>query len=148
MGVPIGKLVCASNRNKILSDFLRSGTYDRNRPFFMTNSPSMDILISSNLERLLFELTDHDAAQVATWMEALQNEGVYDIDDQTRKRIQTMFVGGFCDERGTIHTISDVYETFDHVVDTHAAVGFNVYQRYAKRPRSSRRCFCFYGKSI
>ncbi|HHX37531.1 MAG TPA: threonine synthase [Clostridiaceae bacterium] len=138
MGVPIGKLVCASNRNKILSDFLRSGTYDRNRPFFMTNSPSMDILISSNLERLLFELTDHDAAQVATWMEALQNEGVYDIDDQTRKRIQTMFVGGFCDERGTIHTISDVYETFDHVVDTHTAVGFNVYQRYAKRSQDHR----------
>ena len=94
MGVPIGKLICASNRNKILSDFLRSGTYDRNRPFFMTNSPSMDILISSNLERLLFELTDHDADQVSTWMEALQDEGVYVIDDRT-KNVSKVFCRRF-----------------------------------------------------
>ncbi|NLL64470.1 MAG: threonine synthase [Clostridiaceae bacterium] len=138
MGVPIGKLICASNRNKILSDFLRSGTYDRNRPFFMTNSPSMDFLISSNLERLLFELTDHDADQVSTWMEALQDEGVYVIDDRTKKRIQSVFVGGFCDEKGTIKTIGDVYQEYDHVVDTHTAVGFNVYERYAKRAQDDR----------
>lgn len=138
MGVPLGKLVCASNRNKVLSDFLRMGTYDRNRAFYLTNSPSMDILISSNLERLLFEITGHDASRIGEWMQQLREKGVYSVDNVTRKRIQNIFVGGFCDDAGTVRTISDVYERCDHVVDTHTAVGFNVYSRYAQRSQDNR----------
>lgn len=138
MGLPVGKLICASNRNKILSDFLRSGTYDRNREFYQTNSPSMDILVSSNLERLLFELTGHDSERVRSWMEELQEKGTYSIDSETKKAIQTLFVGGFCDDYGTIKVIRDVYDRYDHVIDTHTAVGFNVYGRYAHRSRDRR----------
>lgn len=138
MGIPIGKLVCASNRNKVLSDFLRSGTYDRNRAFYLTNSPSMDILISSNLERLLFEITGRDSVRVKAWMDELAVSGSYSVDAQTKKRIQSVFVGGFCDDDGVVNTINDVYTRCDHVVDTHTAVGFNVYSRYAQRSHDDR----------
>ncbi len=133
MGLPVHKLICASNRNKILSDFLRSGTYDRNRDFYATNAPSMDILISSNLERLLFELTDRDSARVAKWMEDLKTRGTYTVDPATLKRLQEIFVGGFADEVGILKTIRDLYDRCDYCVDTHTAVGFNVYERYFAR---------------
>ena len=138
MGMPAAKLICASNRNKVLSDFLRSGIYNRKREFYQTNSPSMDILVSSNLERLLFEVTGHDSERVAGWMRALQEDGTYTIDSETKKSIQTEFVGGFCDDVGAVRTISEVYDRYDHVIDTHTAVGFNVYSRYAQRSQDRR----------
>lgn len=133
MGLPIGKLICASNKNKVLSDFIRNGRYDRRREFFKTNSPSMDILISSNLERLLFELTGRDSDRLAEWMNGLQNDGFYQIDPATLRSLQEVFVGGFADEVGTLKTIREVYDRCDHLIDTHTAVGFNVYGRYAAR---------------
>ena len=133
MGIPIRKLICASNKNKVLSDFFRSGTYDRNREFYKTNSPSMDILISSNLERLLFEVTDMNAKKTSEWMEDLKTKGTYTVDPDTLKTLQMTFVGGFADEAGITKTIRDVYDRCDHVVDTHTAVGFNIYNRYYQR---------------
>ncbi len=139
MGMPVHKLICASNRNKVLSDFVRNGHYDRRRDFFATNSPSMDILVSSNLERLLFELTDRNSDKVSEWMQALSETGHYQIDQQTLKKMQAVFVGGFADEKGTLKTISNVYDRTDHVIDTHTAVGFNVYGRYAARSKDATK---------
>lgn len=133
MGIPVKKLICASNKNKVLSDFFRSGTYDRNREFFKTNSPSMDILISSNLERLLFEVTGKNAEKTSAWMEELKTRGTYSVDPETLHTLQMTFVGGFADEAGITKTIRDVYDRCDHVVDTHTAVGFNIYNRYYQR---------------
>jgi len=133
MGLPVNKLICASNRNKVLSDFFRNGTYDKNRQFYKTNSPSMDILISSNLERLLFEVTGRDYIKVAKWMNELRENGKYTVDPATLRKIQEVFVGGFADEQGTVNTIRDIYDKCDHCVDTHTAVGFNVYERYFAR---------------
>jgi len=139
MGLPVNKLICASNRNKVLSDFFRNGIYDRNRPFHKTNSPSMDILISSNLERLLFEITGRDPEKVRGWMNSLNTKGNYTVDPLTLKKIQETFVGGFSDEAGTIKTIRDVYDKCDHCVDTHTAVGFNVYERYLTRSKDESK---------
>jgi len=133
MGVPINKLICASNKNKVLSDFLRSGTYDSNRDFYRTNSPSMDILVSSNLERLLFEITGKNGAKVLEWMGQLSEKGTYSVDPATLRTLQNVFVGGFADEAGIVKTIREVYDRCDHVIDTHTAVGFNVYGRYFQR---------------
>jgi threonine synthase len=133
MGIPVRKLICASNRNKVLCDFFSTGTYDRNREFFKTTSPSMDILISSNLERLLYEVTGGNSAQVIEWMTGLNTEGKYSVDKDTLKSLQHSFVGGFADETGVAKTILDVYDRTDHVIDTHTAVGFNIYGRYHTR---------------
>ncbi len=133
MGIPIHKLVCASNRNKVLSDFFRTGVYDRQREFYKTNSPSMDILISSNLERLLFEISEKDSERVNQWMKSLSEEGKYSVDPVTLRALQTAFVGGFADEAGIAKSIRDTYDRCDHVIDTHTAVGFNVYGRYYQR---------------
>ena len=133
MGIPVRKLICASNKNKVLCDFFSSGKYDRNRDFYKTTSPSMDILISSNLERLLFEITDGDHKQVSEWMNELNTQGVYKVDDKTLKKMQMIFVGGFADDAGVTKTILDVYDRTDNVVDTHTAVGFNIYNRYHTR---------------
>jgi len=133
MGIPIHRLICASNRNKVLCDFFSSGKYDKNREFYKTTSPSMDILISSNLERLLFEITDKNADRVNEWMRQLAESGVYKVDPATLKRMQKLFVGGFADETGVAKTILDVYDRTDNVIDTHTAVGFNIYSRYHQR---------------
>ncbi len=137
MGLPINKLICASNKNKVLSDFIRNGTYDRRREFFKTNTPSMDILISSNLERLLFELTGRKPDVIRSWMDKLAAEGNYTIDPATLRQLQEVFVGGFADDFGTTRTIRDIYDRTDHLIDTHTAVGFNVYGRYAQRSGDS-----------
>jgi len=133
MGLPVNKLICASNRNKVLSDFIRNGHYDRRREFFRTNSPSMDILVSSNLERLLFELTGRQSSQISGWMNELHSSGHYQVDPATLRSLQEVFVGGFADEIGTMKTIKETYDRCDHLIDTHTAVGFNVYSRYAAR---------------
>ena len=133
MGIPVHRLICASNKNKVLCDFFSSGKYDRNREFYKTSSPSMDILISSNLERLLFEITGKDAARVREWMSQLSSSGVYKVDPATLKKMQMLFVGGFADEAGVARTILDTYDRTDNVIDTHTAVGFNIYHRYHQR---------------
>ena len=133
MGIPIHKLICASNRNKVLSDFFRTGIYDRQREFYKTNSPSMDILISSNLERLLFEISEKDSVKINHWMKSLIEEGKYGVDPVSLRALQTAFVGGFADEAGIAKSIRDTYDRCDHVIDTHTAVGFNVYGRYYQR---------------
>ena len=139
MGIPVHRLICASNKNKVLCDFFASGTYDRRREFFKTNSPSMDILISSNLERLLFEISGKDAGKVSGWMKELNEKGVYSVDPQTLKGLQRQFVGGFADETGIAKTIVDVYDRTDNVIDTHTAVGFNIYNRYHQRSKDETK---------
>lgn len=133
MGLPVNKLICASNRNKVLSDFIRNGHYDKRREFYKTNTPSMDILVSSNLERLLFELHGRSTDTVRQLMKDLEQEGHYQLEQQALRRLQAVFVGGFADDKGTVRTIRELYDRSDHVVDTHTAVGFNVYGRYAAR---------------
>jgi threonine synthase len=130
MGLPVGRLVCASNENNILTDFIHTGVYDRNRTFKKTMSPSMDILISSNLERLLFELTGHDPVPVSAWMSELKQDGLYHLDTGTKRRIDDRFWADFCSEAETLETIRTVYEQHGYVADTHTAVALNVYEKY------------------
>ncbi|MCX7842282.1 MAG: threonine synthase [Clostridia bacterium] len=130
MGLPVNRLICASNDNNVLTDFISTGTYDRNRDFKRTISPSMDILISSNLERLLFEMTGHNHELVAQWMNDLKTKGKYTVDSGTRKAIAKLFWGGFSNEEETLKTIECVYKDYNYVIDTHTAVGIDVYDKY------------------
>ncbi|HHW48969.1 MAG TPA: threonine synthase [Clostridiaceae bacterium] len=130
MGLPVNRLICASNENNVLTDFISSGVYDRNREFKKTISPSMDILISSNLERLLYETTGHDSERIRTWMNSLKNEGVYTVDTETHRKISAVFWGGYSNEAETLDTIKCIYKDYGYVVDTHTAVGIDVYDKY------------------
>lgn len=130
MGLPIKKLICASNDNDVLTEFINTGVYNRNREFKKTISPSMDILISSNLERLLFELTEHDCQQVADWMNKLKTEGRYSVAGEVRRRISELFWASCTTEQETLRTISAIYDEYGYVVDTHTAVGIDVYDKY------------------
>lgn len=130
MGLPVGRLICAANTNNVLTDFIRTGTYDRRRHFAKTLSPSMDILISSNLERLLYELTGHDAPRVARWMGELAQNGVYTVDKDTHAKVNKLFWSDFADDEETIDTIRGVYTQSGYVLDTHTAVGRAVYEKY------------------
>ncbi len=130
MGVPLGKLICASNINKVLTDFIDTGVYNRNRDFYATCSPSMDILISSNLERLLYLLTDGDDAQIREWFGALSAEGTYEVSDAVKAKLQADFVGGFCDDADTKKTIREFKEKYGYTCDTHTAVAVKVYLDY------------------
>lgn len=130
MGLPVNKLICASNDNNVLTDFINTGVYDRNREFKRTVSPSMDILISSNLERLLFELTGHNSELVVKWMNELNSKGVYSIDAETKKAISKLFWAGYSNEAETLKTIECIYKDCDYLVDTHTAVGIDVYDKY------------------
>lgn len=132
MGVPIGRLICASNRNKVLTDFIQSGHYDRRRQFYTTVSPSMDILISSNLERLLYYVSGGDASAVRGWMEQLKTTGEYRVDAETFTRIQADFYGNFADEAETLAIIKEIYQSCGQVLDTHTGVGQAVYQKYVQ----------------
>ena len=125
LGLPVGKLVCASNRNNVLTDFLRTGTYDRRRPFHKTLSPSMDILVSSNLERLLFLLCQ-DEAQVAGYMKALTEEGCYTVSPDMVARLHEEFGWGCCDDEETKKTIGRVWREHRYLMDTHTAVAWAV----------------------
>lgn len=129
MGLPVNKFICASNENNVLTDFITTGTYDKNRKFYQTTSPSMDILVSSNLERLLYDILASDEA-VADLMAKLSNEGVYTVDDETKKKIQSMFWAGCADDRETAEAIKQTDEDFSYVMDTHTAVGKKVYDKY------------------
>ena len=130
MGVPIRKLICASNDNKVLYDFFQSGEYDRNREFILTSSPSMDILISSNLERLIYQISGRDATKTASFMKSLQTEGKYAITPEMRAALQD-FIGGYAVETEVAEEIKTVYEKSRYVLDTHTAVASKVYRKYA-----------------
>ena len=129
MGVPIGKLICASNENKVLYDFFVTGRYDRNREFKLTSSPSMDILISSNLERLIYRIAGNDAEKNAELMAALSGTGSYEITEQMKTQLAD-FYGNYADEQETAQRIKDMYESTGYVLDTHTAVASAVYQKY------------------
>ncbi len=130
MGVPVNKLICASNANNVLTEFIKSGRYDKNRQFHTTISPSMDILISSNLERLLFNLCGNDDKQVSEWMEELKKNGEYTVTDDVKNRISELFWAGCCDDVATKECIAKTYEEFEYTVDTHTAVAIDVYNKY------------------
>ncbi len=130
MGVPVNKLICASNINNVLTDFINTGVYDRNRQFYATVSPSMDILISSNLERLLYLMTGRDDAQIREWFGKLASEGRYEVTDDVKKKLTEEFCGGFCDDAETKATIHAVYEKYGYTCDTHTAVAVKVYNDY------------------
>jgi len=135
LGLPVGKLVCASNRNDVLTEFLSTGRYNRKREFFKTASPSMDILISSNLERLLY-LKSGNAAQVAQWMKELNEKGEYTVPEAILQSIQEDFACGCCNEAETLETIGAVWNKEHYLMDTHTAVAWKVAEEY-KRTRSS-----------
>ena len=132
MGLPVNKLICASNCNDVLTDFLRTGVYDRNRPFHTTMSPSMDILISSNLERLLFDLSGEDDALVRSYMDGLSKEGKYEVSPAIKAELASQYWGGCCDEAACAATIADYYENKGYLIDTHTAVAANVMEQYRK----------------
>ena len=121
MGLPIEKLICASNENKVLFDFFRTGIYDRNRKFVLTSSPSMDILISSNLERLIYYIAGNDADKTSELMAALSSGGVYEITKEMKEKLSD-FYGGYATEQETAKEIHDLYEDTGYVIDTHTAV--------------------------
>ncbi len=129
MGLPIAKLICASNENKVLYDFFGTGEYDRNRQFILTSSPSMDILISSNLERLIYRIAGNDAKANATFMARLSSEGKYEITDEMRAQL-TDFYGNYCSEEETAAEIKRLYEKTGYVIDTHTSVASGVYRKY------------------
>lgn len=129
-GLPVNRLICAANTNHVLTDFIQTGTYNKNRPFARTISPSMDILISSNLERLLFELNGRQSSQVKQWMEQLSTRGCYRIDSSTLQKINRLFWSGYAGEQETLETISQTYRRYSYVIDPHTAVGTAVYQKY------------------
>ena len=131
MGLPIHKLVCASNANNVLTDFLNTGRYDRQREFFKTITPSMDILISSNLERLLYHVTG-DKNKVAGWMQALKTQGAYTVDEAARQAIKETFWAGWVDDKTTKACIKRVYQQHNYVLDTHTAVAWQTAENYQR----------------
>ncbi len=130
MGLPVNRLICASNANNVLTDFLKTGCYDRNRTFHTTISPSMDILISSNLERLIFQLSGQNDALVRDYMARLNSTGSYQVSDDILAWIQESFSAGYCDDEGTKATIGGMMREHHYLIDTHTAVAFNVLEQY------------------
>lgn len=137
MGLPIGRLICASNRNNVLTEFLHTGTYNRNRAFYKTITPSMDILISSNLERLLYHMSN-DAQQVAKWMKELAKTGTYTIDKELLQKIQQTFWADWADDEATKATIKEAYSFHHYIPDTHTAVAWQVAERYQRETGDQR----------
>ena len=130
MGAPIERLICASNENRVLADFINTGTYDiSDRPFVLTPSPSMDILVSSNLERQLFELTGRDAQAITTWMEQLKRDRTFRVDPQTFSRMREDFASDSTDSAQCLATIKRVYQQYGYLLDPHTAVAFDVAER-------------------
>ena len=138
MGLPIDKLICASNENKVLFDFFQSGVYNRKRDFILTSSPSMDILISSNLERLIFQIADRDADKTLELMSALTKAGEYTITDTMKSNMKD-FLGGYASESETAKIIKAIYEKTGYVIDTHTAVAASVYYNYVSRTGDSTK---------
>ena len=133
MGLPISKLICASNKNNVLTDFINTGEYNKNREFNLTSSPSMDILISSNLERLIYELSGKDDKLTADYMSKLTADGVYKISDEIFEKVKENFFGGYCDDAMTASIIKETYDKYGYLMDTHTAVAKAVYDEYVKK---------------
>ncbi len=133
MGVPIKKLICASNKNNVLTDFINTGVYDRNRAFHTTISPSMDILISSNLERMIYMLSGGDSDRVAEWQKNLKENGRFEVCGCVKEKINELFFGGCCDDELTKKTIKETYEKYGYLMDTHTAVAMAVYNEYREK---------------
>ena len=131
LGLPVGKLICASNANNVLTDFLRTGRFDSRRVFYRTESPSMDILVPSNLERMLFMLSK-DTALVSRMMASLKSDGVYDVPESLFRQLSEIYWAGYCDDDGTENAIGEVWKRFGYLMDTHTAVSWNVAQQYKK----------------
>lgn len=140
MGLPVKKLICASNGNNVLTDFFNKSVYDANRPFHKTMSPSMDILISSNLERLLFEVTGRDDAQVRAWMEALKTSGKYEIPQETQAQLKGTFWADFASEEETAQTIRETFGTHGYLIDPHTAVAKCVEEKYRRETGDDAVC--------
>ena len=138
MGVPIDKLICASNDNKVLYDFFKTGVYDKNRPFILTSSPSMDILISSNLERLIYLSTGCDAEETKKRMEELSKDGKYSVTDEMRGRMAD-FVGGYADQAANAAEIKRLYDETGYMIDTHTGVASCVYHNYVKETGDTKK---------
>ena len=138
MGLPINKLICASNRNDVLTQFLNTGVYDKNRPFYTTASPSMDILVSSNLERLLYELSGRDSGMVTGYMAGLAANGRYEIPASVRDEAGRVFTGGRCSEEETMKVIAETFNAHNYLIDTHTAVAYKVLLDYMKDTGDSR----------
>ncbi|MEE1042752.1 MAG: threonine synthase, partial [Clostridia bacterium] len=130
MGLPVNKLICASNENNVLTDFIRTGVYNKNRDFRVTASPSMDILISSNLERFLFDISGRDCDAIKNYMQMLATDGRYEVSYAMKEQITDILWGGCCDDNDTLLTIKDTFENYGYIMDTHTAVGKNVYDQY------------------
>ncbi len=137
MGLPIDKLICASNENKVLYDFFATGEYDKNRDFILTNSPSMDILISSNLERLIYHIAGDDAAENAKLMESLKTSGKYQITPEMKAKLDS-FYGNYATEAETCATIKKVFNDTGYIIDTHTGVASNVFGKYKAETNDSK----------
>lgn len=138
MGVPVNKLICASNANKVLTDFINTGVYDRNRDFYTTISPSMDILISSNLERMVFELCGRDDTLVSKLQNDLSTNGKYQVSSEIAGKFAELYFGGCCDDTSTKETIAKYFDEQDYLSDTHTAVALKVYDEYVKNTNDKR----------
>ena len=138
MGLPIDKLICASNENKVLYDFFTTGTYDKNRQFILTTSPSMDILISSNLERLIYRIAGNDSAKNKELMEELKTDGKYEITDEMKAELKD-FYGNYASEDETAATIKDLYDKTGYIIDTHTAVASTVYSKYKNETKDTTK---------
>ena len=132
MGLPVKMLICASNANNVLTDFIETGVYDRNRPFYTTASPSMDILISSNLERLIYQLSGSDET-VRGYMDALNTTGRYAVTEELKQKIQANFAAGWCSDQAAADNIAKVFGTEGYLMDTHTAVAYTVMEQYRQK---------------
>lgn len=137
MGIPIGKYICASNENKVLTDFINTGVYDARREFYLTNTPSMDILISSNLERLLYLLSGRDGRLVTKWMKELEEDRVYEVSPQVKVGLED-FYGGFASQEETLKAIGGMWKEEGYLMDTHTAVAYKVYKDYVRTTGDNR----------
>ncbi|MCL2514147.1 MAG: threonine synthase [Oscillospiraceae bacterium] len=140
MGLPVNRLICASNANNVLTEFFDTGFYNRKRDFYTTVSPSMDILISSNLERLLYELSDRDDGYIRDIFASLAEKGEYTVNEKVLNGMKNMFSGGFCDDRATEAAIRETFEKYNYLCDTHTAVGVRVYEEYRKKTGDAAPC--------
>lgn len=135
MGLPINKLICASNSNNVIDDFIKTGKYNKNRHFYKSMSPSMDILVSSNLERLLYHLSGDNDKKISRWMEQLEMYGEYQIDGLTKSRIQSIFFSDYCNEEETRENIRTMFNTEHYLCDPHTAVAVGVYKKYTLKTK-------------
>jgi threonine synthase len=139
MGLPINKFICASNKNNILTDFFTTGKYDANREFYKTNAPAMDILVSSNLERLVYFMSGNDSDKMTTYMQNLKEKGIYEVDAEILQKISEEFKAGMLNEEEVLQTIVTCYQETNYVLDTHTAIGYGVLKRYQENTKDETK---------